>query len=391
MPDYERSPSEPQRSWLERWARSLRIVGPKDRGAHAEEAFTGFLSEVDLQERELRGAALAPASRPQQLRRRSSMLAALIVLAILAVAEGVVLAFLLVPRVVADGKAVGSVVVTSTPPGATVHVNDVVVGTTPYKGDLEPGAHRVAVKQGDTTWSEEIAISRDAEAAVHVAWPTERTAPATRVKTGMLRITTEPSGLHVSVDGRPRGASPLTVANLAAGTHKVTVTGRGGVTTREVSLGDGETSSLLISTAAPAPTLASGWFSVVLPVPAQIYERGVLLGTTDVPRIMVPAGLHQLEIVNAALGLKTQRSLQVVEGRTAVLDIEVPNGVVAINALPWAEVSVGSRALGQTPLANVPLPIGHHEIVFRHPELGERRRSVVVTVGQKVRVGIDMR
>ena len=137
--------------------------------------------------------------------------------------------------------------------------------------------------------------------------------------------------------------------------------------------------------------MASGWLSFVLPVPAQIYERGTLLGTTEMPRIMVPAGRHELEIVNAGLGLTTQRSVQVVEGKTAVLDIEVPNGVVAINALPWAEVSVGSRALGQTPLGNVSLPIGNYEVVFRHPELGERRRTVVVTAGEKARVGIDMR
>ena len=226
---------------------------------------------------------------------------------------------------------------------------------------------------------------------MHVAWPTVRSASANPAKTGILRINTEPPGAQVSVDGHPRGAAPLEVGNLAPGSHQVTVTGRGGPTTREVSLGAGEMSSLLISTIAPAPAMASGWLSFVLPVPAQIYEKGTLLGTTEMPRIMVPAGRHELEIVNAGLGLKTRRSVQVVEGKTAVLDIEVPNGVVAINALPWAEVSVGSRALGQTPLGNVSLPIGNYEVVFRHPELGERRRTVVVTAGEKVRVGIDMR
>jgi hypothetical protein len=53
---------------------------------------------------------------------------------------------------------------------------------------------------------------------------------------------------------------------------------------------------------------------------------------------------------------------------------------VSINAVPWADVLVDGSAAGQTPLANVSLPIGPHEIVFRHPQLGERKRTVVVTV-----------
>ena len=388
MPADETSPSPPRRSWLRRWTRSLGMVQPKGRSAHAEEAWTGFLSENDLTHRS--DATRASASLGEPAPPPPWMRAAVIALAVLAVVEGIAVAFLLVPRVAAAGETAGSFVVTSTPPGATVQINDVEVGTTPYKGEVAPGAYRVALKQGDATWSEEIAISKDGEAAVHVAWPTVRSEPATRAKTGTLRINTEPPGAQVSVDGQPRGAAPLEVANLAAGSHRVTVTGRGGPTTREVSLGAGEISSLLISTIAPAPAMASGWLSIVLRCPLRLRE-GTLLGTTEMPRIMVPAGRHDLEIVNAALGLKTQGSVQVVEGKTAVLDIKVPNGVVAINALPWAEVSVGSRALGQTPLGNVSLPIGNHEVVFRHPELGERRRTVVVAAGQKVRVGIDMR
>ena len=35
--------------------------------------------------------------------------------------------------------------------------------------------------------------------------------------------------------------------------------------------------------------------------------------------------------------------------------------------------------------------IGTHEVVFRHPELGERRETVVIAVGKPARIGVDLR
>jgi serine/threonine-protein kinase len=60
-----------------------------------------------------------------------------------------------------------------------------------------------------------------------------------------------------------------------------------------------------------------------------------------------------------------------------------------VNALPWAEVSLDGRPLGITPLGNISVPIGSHEVVWRHPQLGERRRTVAVTASSAVRVGMD--
>jgi hypothetical protein len=58
--------------------------------------------------------------------------------------------------------------------------------------------------------------------------------------------------------------------------------------------------------------------------------------------------------------------------------IAVPNGRISINAVPWADVLIDGTAAGQTPLANLSLPIGSHEITFRHPQFGEKKQTVVV-------------
>ena len=106
---------------------------------------------------------------------------------------------------------------------------------------------------------------------------------------------------------------------------------------------------------------------------------------------MLPAGRHELQLVNAAFEFKRSATVQVAPGKTATVAVAVPNGNVSINAQPWAEVFLNSRSLGTTPLANVAVRIESHEVVFRHPQLGERTRSITVTALTPVRIGMDLR
>jgi serine/threonine-protein kinase len=69
----------------------------------------------------------------------------------------------------------------------------------------------------------------------------------------------------------------------------------------------------------------------------------------------------------------------------------MPKAQVSINALPWAEVVVDGTRVGETPLGNVSMAVGPHEIVFRHPQLGERRMTTTVTLKDANRVSMDMR
>jgi hypothetical protein len=68
------------------------------------------------------------------------------------------------------------------------------------------------------------------------------------------------------------------------------------------------------------------------------------------------------------------------------VNVAAPNGRVSINAAPWADVWIDGNAAGQTPLANLVLPIGRHNVLFRHPQFGEQRQDVVVKVDGLARV-----
>jgi serine/threonine-protein kinase len=78
-------------------------------------------------------------------------------------------------------------------------------------------------------------------------------------------------------------------------------------------------------------------------------------------------------------------------GRTSTIRLEAPSGTMNVNAVPWAEVWVAGKRLGETPLGNLQMPIGSHEVVFRHPQLGERRTTVLVTLKGPARVSMDLR
>ena len=58
--------------------------------------------------------------------------------------------------------------------------------------------------------------------------------------------------------------------------------------------------------------------------------------------------------------------------------------------MPWALAFVDGAPAGETPIANMQVPIGPHEILLRHPQLGERRASVTVTSRETAKVGVDL-
>ena len=127
------------------------------------------------------------------------------------------------------------------------------------------------------------------------------------------------------------------------------------------------------------------------PFAIEIREEGRLLGTTDADRVMMAAGRHEIQLVSEALGYKVMRVVNVLPGKVVTLTVDLPNGTVNLNAAPWAEVWIDGQRVGETPLGNLSVPIGPHEIVFRHPQFGEKRHAVSVTLGGPVRVSVDMK
>ncbi len=210
---------------------------------------------------------------------------------------------------------------------------------------------------------------------------------------GELLVRSVPAGASVFVNDARRGTAPLTLAELPVGTHTVRVVSGGSSVEQTVTIGPGARTSLIvpISGAPRAGGMNAGWLDIVTPMPVELFENGRYVGSSSQRRLQLPAGGHRLELVNEAVGYRVVESVMVKAGETASLRPVIPEGSLYVNAVPWAEVFVDSRRVGDTPLGNLSVPLGTREIRFRHPDFGEQTRRIVVTAREPARVTVDFR
>ncbi len=322
---------------------------------------------------------------PVLVKIRKPTMLALAALGVLAVAGGIVAALMLRPQV----AATGSLVVESDPQGAEVVINNIVRGMTPLTLSLPEGNHAVTVRRGSDVKRLNVEISGAAAQTHHVAWA-EPSVAAVATSTGSLSVVSDPPGSTVLVDGTPRGQTPLTIRDLPPGGHEVLVRNSSTTYQRLVQVEAGATASLVVG-GAPAAAPSWGWITLQSPFPVQVLEEGLVVGTSEIDRIMLSPGGHQLDFVNDQLGFRQSQRVTVLAGRGGPVSLTIPRMAMNINALPWAEVYIDGARIGDTPLANVMQPIGDHEIVFRHPQLGEKRQAARLTQHEALRVSVDMR
>jgi len=325
------------------------------------------------------GEVAAAAARSRQRSRLVYVVAAVAALFLIT-------ATLLAPRVwslLKRSPSTGTLTVESSPPGVGVVEAGRELGVTPLTLPLPPGRHTLTLRRGNN----ERVLTVDVPAGSTLVHHVELTeAPIT----GSLLVDSLPPGANVEVDGTPRGASPVSVAGLEPGEHDVTVRSGTAVFSQRVTIQAGAAASLMVPLAR-ADVGAAGWVTVSSPIELQLYEGQSLVGSSRMQRVMLPAGRRTLRLVNAQTGFESTARVQVQAGAGTQLQVKLPNGQLSVNAVPWAEVFLDGRRIGETPIANFAAQIGSHEIVLRHPRYAEQKRTVVVSVGAPLRVGVDLR
>ena len=311
-----------------------------------------------------------------------------VVAGLLALAGGGVFAskyFGTTPAVPAAAAQTGTLIVQSNPSGVQVFADGIDRGMTPARLSVTPGAHILELRGRGVPRVIPLQVAAGAQVSQYLEFADTPT-------TGRLQVQSEPAGAKVSVDGTARGVAPVTVADLTPGDHEVILQSDAGTARHVVNVQAGTTASLVAPIAASAVEgPVSGWVSVRAPFTIEIREGGRLLGTTDTERIMVATGRHDLELVNETLGFRVTRSIQVPPGKVAPINLDLPNGVINLNASPWAEVWIDGHRVGETPIGNLQIPIGPHEVIFKHPQFGEKRHAISVTLSGPARLSVDMK
>jgi hypothetical protein len=329
-------------------------------------------------------AAAKPAfKRPELKIPRKAVLA---VLALVVLGGGGVFASRYMSTASTAGPATGTLVVQSNPAGVLVFVDGKDYGQTPARFSVPVGPHILELRGRGVPRVMNVNVTAGAEISQYLEF-------ANTPETGSLRVETQPAGAKVLVDGADRGVAPVTITDLLPGDHEVILQTPVASARHVVNVQAGGTASIVTPVASAATTAGpvSGWLTVKAPFALEIREEGRIIGTTDADRVMLAAGKHDLELVNETLGYRSARSVQVLPGKVATLAIDLPKGVVNLNATPWAEVWVDGQRVGETPIGNLSIPIGSHEVVFRHPQFGEKRHAISVTAGAPTRVSVDMK
>src|SRR4029453_12234410 len=112
---------------------------------------------------------------------------------------------------------VGNLTLDTRPVGAEVLGNGEPRGVTPLTFALPVGSHRITIRNGSDERNVPIAMTAGAEISQYFELKPAEPAGAG----GGLAVVTARAGAPVTVDGRPRGVSPVTIADLTAGEHTV--------------------------------------------------------------------------------------------------------------------------------------------------------------------------
>ena len=333
-------------------------------------------------------AQVAPASKGKfkAPKFKISRKAVLVAAALVVVAGGGVYASRFMIGAAVSTPKTGTLVVQSNPAGVAVFVDGKEYGQTPARFAVPVGGHILELRGRGVPRVINVNVTAGAEISQYLEF-------ANTPETGSLRVETQPAGAKVMVDGTDRGVAPVTINDLLPGDHEVILQTPIASARHIVSVQAGGTASIVtpVASATTAAGPVSGWLTVKAPFSLEIREEGRIVGTTDADRLMLAAGPHTIELVNETLGYRVSRTVQVMPGKVASLAVDLPKGVVNLNATPWAEVWVDGQRVGETPIGNLSIPIGPHEVVFRHPQFGEKRHAISVTMSGPTRVSVDMK
>jgi hypothetical protein len=226
----------------------------------------------------------------------------------------------------------------------------------------------------------------------------------TRLKAapGKLKIETEPAGAKLFLDGKAlEGLSPLEVAELEAGTEHLVRASKDGFLdeAQPVTVKSGETGTIKLALKAredevpkpqPGPTQVKRPGKELVAVelsstpPADVLADGKKLCRTPCSA-KLPQGKATLTFLDGANNLNVSKTVNVDKGNARV-SFTFQKGKLAAQVEPWADVYLGDKKLGTTPLAPREFYEGSYSLKLVNSEIGAMRNVKVQVEAGKTTV-----
>jgi PEGA domain-containing protein len=211
--------------------------------------------------------------------------------------------------------------------------------------------------------------------------PARPARPVGAQRTGQLIAKSEPAGAKVLVDGRERGVTPLTIEDVAFGSHTVVLKSDKGSVQRTVKIAADRD-------AVVSESIFPGWLAVFAPFELQITEGTSAVRLDESGRVLLSPGPHDLRFENRDVGYRESRRVEVLPGETTSLSLVASPSTLTVTASAPAVVLIDGQQVGETPLTNHPISLGTRDIVVRGADGTERRFTQKVTVAP-VQIDVD--
>lgn len=266
----------------------------------------------------------------------------------------------------------GSISVSSQPSGASIYFNGNYRGVAPLLiSDVWPGTYTIrAEKTGYAPYTTTVQVSSGARTSVYCPLSALDTA-------GLLYVISTPSGSNVYVDAAYKGITPVTITNLASGTHILEVDHAGYYdwkSTVDVPAGGTKT---IDATLNPMSASTTGWIYISSsPGGAEVTLDGGAMGQTPSSGSLklnnIATGAHTVVLTRP--GYQQYSTTAMVSSNTvtevsAILSSSgMPSGTgeLAVASNPaGANVFLDNAFIGISPLTLTSVATGSHVISIK--------------------------
>ncbi len=201
--------------------------------------------------------------------------------------------------------------------------------------------------------------------------PKPAEAPAKR--SGTLDLRSTPDGAEVRIDGRSRGVTPLTLDDLAVGSHTLELQVANGTIRKSFVIAPDKTLQL-------NEAIFSGWLHVSSPIELKVAEKNEAIALDDSNQALLPPGPHEVRLTNRSLGFAEVHRVDIKPGATTSLVIAPsPSHLTLTSSLP-ADVTIDGEPAGPTPLTDHAIALGSRDITVRSTSGEVKHLTLSVTV-----------
>jgi serine/threonine protein kinase len=239
-----------------------------------------------------------------------------------------------------------------------------------------PGSTVASTTLGEAMPVESTHVEKTPVGAEHPRTPLATAAPARSVR---LKLSTEPSGAAVTLDGKAlAGRTPVDVDIDPRQPHQASFI-LDGYAPRRIPIAAGESADVNVALVVSGPP---GRVNVVSSYPVDVLlNEAVLAKSQPSPSVNLPPGRHQLRVQSAKVALRMTPTVEVKSGETVTISVP-PLGQLNVQAYPdVCKVFVDGFPFGDVPILREPVASGSHTVLFKWPDGTQDEQAIDVPPG----------